>query len=320
MSSRFEEFDCSRLKTHSVACHHRKVELTNAATPWQPGGNLTNFISSLPDILAGADIKVVIDAIATAAKNKQPVILAMGAHVIKCGLSPIITDLISRGIITGLALNGAGSIHDTEIALMGRTSEDVVASLKEGSFGMGAETAAFINGAAGLGKESGEGLGEVIGRRLIETEAPCADTSLLATCYKKGIPVTVHVALGTDIVHMHPDADGAAIGDCSLRDFRIVAASIERLTRDGGVLINAGSAVLLPEVALKSFAMAANVGFDLSKVFAVNLDFIRQYRAETQIVHRVKAMGGRAVSIVGHHELLFPLIAAGVIEALSIDK
>lgn len=314
MTSEFKEFDCSRLKRYSVGEMPRKVEIANAAHPWHAGSSVMGLIESLPDVLAGKDIKAAIDAISSAAKSNKPVILMMGAHVIKCGLSPIIANLILRKVITGLALNGAGAIHDTEIALFGRTSEDVVAGLKDGSFGMGTETASMVNGASVAGHQAGQGFGEALGGRLIDQAAPCSSSSLLVTAKLAGIPATVHAALGTDIVHMHPDADGAAIGACSLRDFRIFASSIEDLARRGGVLINAGSAVLLPEVALKSFSMAANVGCSLENVFAVNLDFIRQYRAETQIVQRVRALGGSAVSIVGHHEIMLPLIAAAVIE------
>jgi hypothetical protein len=315
MSSRFKEFDCNRLKTYQVGSQPRKVEMTDAGVPWKPGGSISKFISSLPDILAGGDFKTAVSEISAAAKDHRPIVLAMGAHVIKCGLSPIIIDLISRGIITGIALNGAGAIHDTEIALFRRTSEDVVAALKEGAFGMGTETAQFVNSAAVFGEAEELGFGESIGRRLIEANAPFASSSIFAIASRMGIPATVHVALGTDIVHMHPETDGGAIGDCSMRDFRIFASTIEDLTRRGGVLINAGSAVVLPEVVLKSFAMSANVDCSFEKVFALNLDFIRQYRSEQQIVYRVRALGGRAVSLVGHHEIMLPLLAAAVIES-----
>jgi hypothetical protein len=193
----------------------------------------------------------------------------------------------------------------------------VVAGLKDGSFGMGAETAEMVNSAAALGRDEGLGLGEALGRRLIESKAPHADGSLLVTASRHQIPATVHVAIGTDIVHMHSSADGASIGDCSLRDFRIFVSRIEDLGRRGGALINIGSAVVLPEVALKSFAMAVNVGCNFENLFALNLDFLRQYRAEQQIVTRVRSMGGQAVSITGHHEIMVPLIAAAVIETLE---
>jgi deoxyhypusine synthase len=317
MPSRFEEFDCSRLRTHSVAGSARKVEIDSSASPWNPGGGARALVESLPDILAGRDLKAAVRAIAEAARAGRPVMLSMGAHVIKCGLSPIIADLINRGVITSLALNGAGAIHDTEIAILGMTSEDVVAGLKDGSFGMGAETAQFVNSAAREGTANGWGFGEAIGNALVASGAPHAELSLLATAAKAGIPATVHVAVGTDIVHMHASADGGAIGDCSMRDFRVFAACVEDLARQGGVLLNVGSAVVLPEVALKSFSMAANVGCSLDKVFAINLDFLRQYRAEQQIVIRVRALGGQAVSLTGHHEIMLPLIAAAVVESME---
>lgn len=317
MPSDFDQFDASRLNTHSVHSQARKVEMMAAAKPWQAGGTASELIASLPNILAGEDLKAAISAIGAAAVSRRPVILAMGAHVIKCGLSPIIIDLISRGIITTLALNGAGAIHDTEMALFGRTSEDVVSGLREGTFGMGSETAQLVNSAAQAGHQSEWGFGEAIALRLVEIGAPHTSDSLLIAAQRAGIPATVHVAVGTDIVHMHPGADGSALGDCSMRDFRIITARFEDLARRGGVLINAGSAVLLPEVALKAFAMVCNVGCNLAQVFAVNLDFIRQYRSEQQIVQRVRALGGQAVSLVGHHEIMLPLIAAGVIESLE---
>ncbi len=318
MASKFEEFDCSRLHTHSVAGSARKVEIDNSASVWNAGGGARALIDSMPDILAGRDIKAAVAAIVDAAKNGRPVMLSMGAHVIKCGLSPLVADLVRRGVVTSIALNGAGAIHDTEIALFGMTSEDVVAGLRDGSFGMGRETADVVNSAAVRGKSEGWGLGEAVGNALVESDAPHSDLSLLATALTQGIPATVHVALGTDIVHMHPSVDGSAIGDCSLRDFRIFASRVEDLARRGGVLLNVGSAVLLPEVALKSFSMAANVGCSLDNVFAINLDFLRQYRAEQQIVIRVRALGGRAVSLTGHHEIMLPLIAAAVIESLGL--
>jgi len=315
MPSDFKEFDCSRLRTHKAAGRERKVDLGSAAKAWRAGGSASEFVASLPDVLAGLDLKAAVGALASAARERRPVILAMGAHVIKCGLAPIVTDLISRRIVTVLALNGAGAIHDVEMALFGRTSEDVAAGLADGSFGMCSETADFLNAAAVDGRAAGQGFGETVGQRLAASAAPYGDASILMAASRLGIPATVHVAIGTDIVHMHPSADGGAIGDCTMRDFRIFAASIEDLARRGGVLLNAGSAVVLPEVVLKAFAMASNVGCDLSRVFAVNLDFVRQYRAEQQIVERVRAAGGRAVSLVGHHEIMLPLIAAAVIES-----
>lgn len=317
MTSRFDEFDRSRIKTHEVGKQPRKVEIGCAATVWKAGGTVTELLSSFPDILAGSDIKAVVAAIVAAHRENRPVLLAIGAHVIKCGLSPVIADLISRGIITGLALNGAGAIHDTEIALFGRTSEDVVAGLKEGTFGMGAETAEFVNSAAVAGHEAGQGFGESLGMKIAGLDTPCSQMSLLAAASSAGVPATVHVALGTDIVHMHPGADGSAIGGCSMRDFLIFAAEIEAIARQGGVLLNVGSAVVLPEIALKAFAMVINVGCSLENVTTINLDFIRQYRAEEQIVRRVRALGGKSISMVGHHEILLPIIAAALIESLE---
>lgn len=319
MTSRYLQVDLSELKTMSIRDRKSKVSVSDFATPHIPGATLNEFIDRLPDILAGRSIRTVIDRIAQAHAASRPVVVAMGAHVIKCGLSPMLIDLVRRGIVTALAFNGAGAIHDSEIALFGRTSEDVVDGMRSGMFGMAEETAAFLNDGARRAAEQRLGFGEALGEALLERAAPYADFSLLASAYECGVPVTVHVCVGCDIVHMHPNADGAAIGDASLRDFRILTQAMSGLS-GGGVLMNVGSAVVLPEVLLKAINTILNLGHDLTGMTGVNLDFVQHYRSNQQVVARVREIGGDGISLTGHHEILIPLIAAGVIERLEAAK
>jgi hypothetical protein len=241
------------------------------------------------------------------------VLLGMGAHVIKCGLSPWVVALMEEGVITGVAMNGAGAVHDFELAWAGATSEDVGPALEDGSFGMARETADFLNAAAADAALEGQGFGETLGQAILEERLPNAALSITAAGARLGIPVTVHVAIGTDIVHMHPSASGAAIGESSLRDFHRFAERVERL--EGGVYLNAGSAVILPEVFLKALAMARNRRKGLPRRFTTaNLDFIPSYRPLTNVVRRPTSRGGKGYQITGHHELLLPLLFAAVRE------
>lgn len=316
MPSNYEEIDLSAIRTTSVADRRSVVSTESFAEPAAAGRSVREMLDSLPDILAGRTIRRLASAIAGARKNGKPVIMAMGAHVIKCGLSPVISDLMRRGVITAVAFNGAGAIHDSEIALFGFTSEDVCSTLPEGTFGMARETAEFVNSAAVAARDQGLGLGESVGRRLLEVNAPHSDLSLTATAYSLGLPATVHAAIGTDITHMHPDADGAAYGDASHRDFRIFTAVLKNVG-GGGVLLNVGSAVILPEVALKAFSILRNLGIDLSGMVGANLDFIQQYRSTQQVVSRLETLGGTGMSLTGHHEILIPLIAHAVLEEMA---
>jgi hypothetical protein len=300
--SRFEEFDLGRIHPQAIQERSSKVHIAEFARPAQSGASFQAFFDSLPHILAGEGIRRVVSAIARARQNSKPVMVTMGAHVIKCGLSPVLIDLIRRGIITSVALNGAGAIHDSEVALFGQTSEDVVSGLRTGTFGMSAETAGFLNDGARDAASSADGLGETLGR-LLHHHAAYADLSVLAACHSAGIPATVHVALGTDIVHMHPSADGAAYGDASMRDFRILAACLQSLN-GGGVLMNIGSAVVLPEVVLKGFAILRSAGLPLDDFTSVNLDFVQQYRSGQQILARTGELGATGIALTGHHEIL----------------
>lgn len=304
----------SPLRTTALARRVSKVHRGDLARPVPPGGSFRKWLAGLPGILAGRDLRDLAEAIAAARRRRREVLLGIGAHVIKCGLSPWIVALMEEGLLTGVAMNGAGAIHDFELAHAGFTSEDVGPALEEGSFGMARETADFVNGAAVDGARTGLGFGESLGRRILRERLPHAALSIAAAGARLGLPVTVHVAIGTDIVHMHPSASGAAIGETSHRDFLRLAARVARL--EGGVYCNIGSAVILPEVFLKTLAMARNRGRGLPKRFTTaDLDFIPHYRPLTNVVRRPTTMGGKGYRIIGHHEIMLPLLFTAVREA-----
>lgn len=307
--------DLSKIRTYSLQDRPSKVSTAGFAAPWTPGGRFADFLDSLPGLLAGTTLRKIIRSVADAARGGHTVAVGMGAHVIKVGLSPILIDLIQRGVITAVALNGAGIIHDLEVAMAGQTSEDVATALQDGSFGMVRDTTDFLNQAIAAAGSRGAGLGESVGRAICDSDLPNTDKSLLAACVRADIPVTVHVAIGTDILHMHPGFDPAAAGAASHLDFRRFAAMVATL--EHGVYMNVGSAVVLPEVFLKAVSLARNLGHPLHRFTAVNLDFIQHYRSTANVVRRPTANGGTGLSLTGHHELLLPLIAAGVREALA---
>ncbi len=309
----FEPIDLAPLKTYSLSERESKVCADDFAYPWKIGGRFKDFLGSLPDILAATDIKAVIASIAAAVEERKTVMLAMGAHVIKVGLNPIVIDLMERGILTAVALNGAGIIHDFELAMTGMTSEDVAASLGDGTFGMARETGEFLSEAIRKAGRESLGLGHAVGLSLIEKNLPFMEKSILAAGARLGIPVTVHMAIGTDIIHIHPGFDPEAAGAASHRDFRIFASAVATL--ESGVYLNVGSAVLLPEVFLKALTLVRNLGHEVRHFTTVNMDFIRHYRPMTNVVTRPTLEGGKGYNLVGHHEIMLPLIAAGVIEA-----
>jgi hypothetical protein len=313
--SPIEPIDLQGVRTYPLADRPSKVATAGFAKAWTAGGSLTTFLERLPDMLAAADLKAVIAAIAAAHRKGRPVIFGMGAHVIKVGLTPLVIDLMERGVITGVAMNGAGMIHDTELALSGQTSEDVGPALNDGSFGMVADASDLIAGALEAADAEQMGLGRAVGRAVLSSTLPFGKTSILAVGARTEIPVTVHVAIGTDIIHMHPGFNAAKTGAASHIDFRILTSQVANL--EGGVYINAGSAVILPEVFLKAVSLARNLGHRLDAFTTVNLDFMRHYRPTVNVIQRPTARGGRGFSLVGHHELMLPLIAAGVIENLS---
>ena len=316
MSSKYPEIDPSRLRTMSIEDRKSKVGVSQFAKSYVPGSSVARYLDSLPDILAGRSERTEIERNVAARKRGRAVVFAMGAHVIKCGLSPIVVDLIRRGAITAVAMNGAGAIHDFELARFGETSEDVVEGLRTGTFGTARETAEFLNEGASRAQREQLGFGEALGRALVESKSPRVDMSILAAAYESSVPVTVHVSIGSDIVHMHPSADGSAIGESSMRDFRILTQAMSGLG-DGGVLMNVGSAVVLPEVILKALTVLINLGHGLTGLTGVNLDFVQHYRSNTQVVDRVRSIGGEGFALTGHHEIMIPLIAAGVIEGME---
>jgi len=309
----YEEFDLSGVRTYPLSSRRSKARAEDFARPVQRGSSFAAWFDSLPAILGGADLRRVVGAIVDAKARGAGVMWGIGAHVIKTGVSPVLIDLMERGYVSALAMNGAGVIHDFEIALSGATSEDVDEALGPGRFGMADETGRLLNEIVARASASGLGFGQAVGESLAAAKPAHPHHSLLVAAHRLGIPVTVHVALGTDIIHMHPDASGAAIGDASLRDFRYFTSSVARLT--GGVYLNCGSAVVLPEVFLKAVALARNQGVSLEGLTTVNIDFLRMYRPQTNVVTRpVAGTGGTGITLVGHHEILIPLIAAGVIE------
>ncbi len=309
----YEEFDLSGVRTYPLSSRHSKARAEDFARPVQRGGSFGTLFDSLPAILGGADLRRVVRAIVDARQRGAGVMWGIGAHVIKTGVSPVLIDLMERGYVSALAMNGAGIIHDFEIALSGATSEDVDEALGPGRFGMAEETGRLLNEIVGVASTRGMGLGQAVAAYLAESKPAYSERSLLVAADRLKVPVTVHVALGTDIVHMHPDASGAAIGDASLRDFRYFASSVAKLV--GGVYLNCGSAVVLPEVFLKAVALARNQGVSLDGLTTVNIDFVRLYRPQTNVVSRpVAGTSGIGINLVGHHEILIPLIAAAVIE------
>lgn len=314
MNNSFKALDYSRLQTYSINDRNSKVDIKDFAAPWNKGSRFSSFLDTLPSILAGNDLCAVIKAVSFAAKNKKQVCFAMGGHVIKTGMSPVIIDLIKKNVFTMLSMNGSGIIHDLEIAMTGKTSEDVNQSLGNGSFGMARETSAFLNQAMKNAEKQSTGLGKAVGELILQENLAYKDMSLTASGASLGIPVTVHVAIGTDIIHMHPDFDPGACGRASHYDFKLFASKITDLEK--GVFINAGSAVIMPEVFLKAVTLVRNLGHNLDDFITVNLDFIRHYRPMTNVVNRPTIGKGQGFSIVGHHEILIPLIAAGIIESL----
>jgi len=306
------------IRTYSLKKRPSKVSVTDFGSGWIAGGKMSLWLERLPDILAGSDFRKLVNRLTMAVKDKKTVILSMGAHAIKIGLSPVILDLMEKGIITGLAMNGAGIIHDLEVAMVGATSEYVDSELPHGKFGMAKETGEFLNMAIREGAKKGDGLGYCVGKSVLEASFPYNKFSLLAGAARMDVPLTVHVAIGTDIIHFHPAVDGSAIGKTSHLDFRIFATLVSHL--EGGVYINLGSAVILPEVFLKALTLVRNLGFNVKRFTTVDMDFIRHYRPMNNVVKRPTLEGGEGFSLTGHNEIMFPLLVAAMIESLENDK
>jgi deoxyhypusine synthase len=308
----FKPLDFSKVRTYPAKKRFSKVQTTALGKIVVKGSRMRSFIDGLPEILAARNLKAVARKIAQTHAANRTVLLGMGAHPIKVGLSPLIIDFMNRGIIDAVALNGAGIIHDFELAFMGETSEDVAASLKDGSFGMAEETGAFLNQAIIDGSGKGLGIGAAVGQAILKARLPNRHLSILATAARLKVPVTAHIAIGTDIIHMHPKADGKALGDGSMRDFHTLTSVVATL-RDG-VYLNFGSAVVLPEVFLKALSLARNLGHSVQKLTTVNLDFLAHYRPLTNVVNRPTLGNGKGYHITGHMEIMVPLLFAAVLE------
>lgn len=308
--------DLSRVRTIPLQVRPNKVSRSNFARPPRKGQSAAEFLSGLPHILAGADFRSVVTAVVRARQNGRPVVFGFGAHVLKCGLSPVVIDLMERGVITAVATNGSGAIHDFELALIGETSEDVAAGLKDGTFGMVKETGELMHVAINRALDRpAAGLGELFGEQLEQIDAPNRELSVAAAARRLGLPFCVHVAVGTDIIHMHPTADGAALGRASFNDFKLLCGVVKELS--GGVYLNVGSAVVLPEVFLKAFTVAQNLGADLRDYVTVNMDMIAHYRSGENVVRRPAGVAGKGYTLIGRHEIMVPLLAQALLEELG---
>lgn len=310
----FKRLDFSKVKTYPVTKRFSKVETSLLGKKLHKGARVRSLIQGLPNILGAQNLKAIAQKIAHAHRANKTVLLGMGAHPIKVGLSPLIIDFMERGIIDGVALNGAGVIHDFELAYAGQTSEDVAASLQDGSFGMAEETGTFINEAIIEGCKQELGIGAAVGNAIIQQKLPHRKLSILAAGARLGVPITSHIAIGTDIIHMHPKADGKALGDCSLRDFHTFTSVVATL--GGGVYLNFGSAVVLPEVFLKALSLARNLGHPVQNLTTVNLDFLPHYRPLTNVVSRPTLQSGKGYHLTGHMEIMVPLLFSAVLEVL----
>ncbi len=312
---KFEPLDFSKIRTYPVAERANKVNVEAFATPHVAGGSLAAFLDALPDFLAVQDFKKIAAAVADAVRNTRPVVLMMGAHSIKVGLNPIFVAAMRRGILSAVAFNGAGAIHDFELCFQGETSEDVQRGLDDGSFGMADETGKLMNAALADGVARGLGAGRALGDAAIAAKFPNLGLSILATGAALDIPVTAHIAIGTDIIHQHPTTNGAHLGEASYRDFQTFAAVCAQL--EGGVVLNVGSAVIMPEVFLKALTIARNLGHKVEHFTTATFDMTRHYRPTENVQRRPTKLGGQGFYLVGHHEIMIPLLFAAITEELA---
>jgi hypothetical protein len=309
----FQPINLEKINTYPLASRPSKVTTKDFARPIEENDSLKNFLEKLPNILAVRHLRETARQIRRAKTLNKPIIFGIGGHVIKTGLAPVLIDLMRRGFLTAIASNGSVLVHDTEIALVGFTSEDVDATLGKGDFGAAKETGEILNSAAKKGAKDKIGLGEAMGREVLELNPPNAQVSILCQAYKHKIPFTTHLAIGADIGHFHASCNGAALGETSHWDFKLFC-SIVREMNGGGVYLNLGSAVVLPEIFLKAITVVRNLGFPLEDFTTANFDFIQGYRPNTNVVRRPTAGGaGRGFSLTGHHEILIPLLAAQII-------
>jgi hypothetical protein len=308
-----DPIELDQIKTYDLSSRPSKVTVDNFASPPTSSDSLTSFLNKLPDILAVQSLRALADQIRKAREINKPIIWGFGGHVIKTGLAPLVIDLMDRGFVTAIATNGSVLVHDTEIAIAGFTSEDVDATLGSGDFGAARETGEILNTAATAGQRDGIGLGEAMCREVASLDPPHAAKSLLCESYGRKVPLTSHLTIGADIGHFHASANGAALGATSHTDFKLMCSLVKEMN-GGGVYINYGSAVVLPEIFLKAVTVVRNLGHELQDITTANFDFVQRYRPLTNVVHRPTANGaGRGYSITGHHELTMPLLAAQII-------
>lgn len=307
--SRYDRLNFSGVRTYSIEERYSKVNIKEFGYPLKTTDTLETFLKSLPNILIGQEFKEFIHKYRRAIAETNTVIMMIGAHLIKCGLSPILIEMIQNGFVSHLAMNGAGVIHDVEVANWGVTSEDVAAGLQDGSFGMARETAAFINDTLKQNKDNSKGYGEVIGEKLIESKSDNLHLSLLAACIEHNIPISIHPAFGTEIIHQHPNVDGEAFGKKSLIDFEIFTHSLSRLKK-GSIVLNIGSAVILPEVFLKALTIVRNLKYPAHGFYTAVFDMIKHYRPTENVQNRPTLPEGKGYYFIGHHEIMIPLLAA----------
>jgi hypothetical protein len=318
MGSDIKPISLEAVRTYPLSRRPSKVAIKDLGSPWQPGRPMAAWLETLPSVLAARALKEVVGHLVRCVISRKTVILAMGAHPVKVGLSPIIVEWMEKGILSGIAMNGAGIIHDAELAMVGHTSEDVDRDLEEGAFGAAEETGRFLNEAIKDGARREWGLGRAVGAAISEAGFPYGRYSILGRAHELGVPVTVHVAIGADVIHFHPSAEGAAIGKTSHMDFRLFARLVSGL--EGGVHINLGSAVVLPEVFLKALSLVRNLGYKVRDLVTVNMDFTRHYRSLLNVVERPVRAGGKGYNLIGHHEIMFPLLAACLAERLAAER
>jgi deoxyhypusine synthase len=311
---KYKPISLKKIKTCRLQARKSKVALDKVGKPFREW-SFRAFLDSLPDILAAKDFRAVVSAIISARKKDRPVILGMGAHPIKVGLSPLIIHLMESNVITAVAMNGACIVHDFELAFMGHTSEDVDIELCRGTFGMAEETGKVLNRAIKNGVKKGHGIGKTVGDHVLKMKTEHRELSILAAASRLNVPATVHVAVGTDIIHMHPGADGRSIGEGSMRDFRLFSSVVSDLR--GGVYINLGSAVIMPEVFLKAIAVTRNLKYSVKNFTTVNMDFFQHYRSRENVLRRPVLSGGHSYALTGHHEIMFPLLAAALMEEVA---
>jgi len=316
--SKYKQINLEKIKTVSIHERKSKVQTGDFAKIFQPGKNFSDFIESLPDILVAKDFKDFSIAFADAIKAGKTISLMMGAHLIKVGLGPLIVDMIKRKMISSISMNGAGVIHDSELALWGVTSEDVAVNLQNGSFGMSKETAEFINSTLKENLSTDLGYGESVGKKIFYSDAPFKDFSILSNAFENSIPVTIHAGIGTDIIYQHPNMDGGAAGELSYRDFKILCEVLKNIG-NGGIVLNIGSAVILPEVFLKALTVVRNLGYDAFNFTTATFDMFQQYRSRVNVVERPTASNGKGYYFIGHHEIMIPLLLASVHNLLE-DK